>query len=79
MLFPVAISITSGFLVAFVTGLILGTKKAKIYPGGSLAAGLGTAVTYSLNDWSIAACALAGLFGWILYCLVVKYLPAGKP
>lgn len=73
----VFISFLSGIIVAFLTGLIMSVEKAKGLPGGSLAAGLlvGLRATNTVpsNGWIIFGCAVAGLFGWILYVYLNKH------
>lgn len=72
----VAIALSLGFIVSFLTGLILGTKKATGLPGGSIIAatyaGWTFVTTYELSgivriETLIAAGGL-GLIGHAIYC-----------
>lgn len=72
MIWAYAISLVGGYLIALMTGAIIGIKKAKKYPGGSLACGVGVGLTYSLTSGNIAVCALLGIIDWLVYVIVFR-------
>ena len=69
-----------GYLVAFVTGLILGTKKASQLPGGSIMGGVGAGYTlisqYPIFDGfhseAVILAGALGLFGWAAYAYIAQ-------
>lgn len=60
-----------GFLVALVTGFLIGGKKAATFPGGSLASGYYWAYT---TQQSILLGIVLGVAGWIIYVLLRSWL-----
>lgn len=75
-----ACAVLVGYLVAFITGLIVGTKKASRLPGGSIMGGVGVGYTiisqYPFIDGSqslvIILAGALGLLGWKIYTYLAK-------
>ena len=70
--FILLLAFFGGFLVTVIIGIIESLKKAKYIPGGSLGFGLAAGICLGHTLLLIAACIVASLLGWLLYCLIFK-------
>ncbi len=72
----IAIALTVGFIVAFITGL-MGLPAMKL-PGGSLGAGLMNGAYYPVKRlplwYRLVTGAIAGLLGWSLALIVLALM-----
>ena len=57
-------AILLGFSVSVLTGLIIGTERAKRYPGGAIVSGLLMAYHSDVNAFVLMLC---GAVGYVLY------------
>lgn len=68
------LALSAGFLVAFITYLVLG-NKVKTLPGGSIGSAFGASLLNGeINILTIVCCLLLGFLGWLLFILILRGL-----
>jgi len=67
------LALIGGFVVAVGTELLLGRKKARELPGGSLTAGIAAGTAAQAGFVPVVIGAGLGIVGWVIYRLAFRH------